>query len=69
MLDKQTIKDLEKVLEIATVSPFRAFAMNMWQDHKEEVFTWEGDLVQYTSKDYFSKNKWFLKKLYKSTPR
>jgi hypothetical protein len=69
LLDKRTIKDLEKILEIETVSPFRAFAMNVWQDHKDEVFYWESRIVEYTSKQYFAENKWYLKKLYKSTPR
>ena len=44
---------------------FRAFVNDLWFQHKKEVLTWDGEVVKYTVKDWFVKNKWFIKRLYK----
>ena len=66
-LTNEVEEHLKKILEIKTISPFRSFAQNLWEEHKEEIMNWEGTTCAYTSQEYFNKNKWYVKKLYKST--
>ena len=47
-------------------SDFRVWCQVLWQEHKKEVFNWTGKDVNYSSKKFFSKNKWYLKSLYVS---
>lgn len=50
---------------IAIPSPFRAFCNMMWQEHKEEIYSWTNQMVDYDDKYYFRKHKWLLKKMFK----
>lgn len=43
---------------------FRVFVNEMWMQHKDELLEWEGELPNYTSRDYFLKYRWQLRKLY-----
>ena len=47
-------------------SEFRIWCQTMWQEQKTEVFNWTGKDVDYTSEQFFSKNRWHLKALYVS---
>jgi hypothetical protein len=46
-------------------SPFRQFCSMMWEEHKDEIFSWTGKLVEYDSDYYFRKHRWLLKKMFK----
>ena len=46
-------------------SPFRQYITEKWYEHKKEVLTWESKVVDYTQQEWFEKNRWYLKKLYK----
>jgi hypothetical protein len=47
-------------------SPFRQFCQEMWFEHKDEILAWTRKPVDYSSDEYFSKQRWMLKRLYKS---
>jgi len=51
--------------EDRSMRPFRVFLRQMWEEHKDEVFDWTKSPVTYTPEQFFRKNKWFLKKLYR----
>ena len=65
MLNENEISSVVESLKLPEISNFRLFVLNMWEDHKEEVFTWTKAPVNYTSEEYFNNNKWYLKTLYK----
>ena len=48
---------------------FRDFLRMIWEEHKEEVFNWDGKDPTYDVKDYFNRHKWWLKRLYKQQHR
>jgi hypothetical protein len=48
-----------------SASPFRVFLRNMWEEHRDEVLAWTNKPVTYTSEQFFRKNKWYLKTLYR----
>ena len=43
---------------------FRAWLIEIWQEHSEEVLAWTGKLPTYTASDYFQKYKWWLRREY-----
>ena len=43
---------------------FRAWLIEIWQEHLEEVLAWTGKLPTYTASDYFQKYKWWLRREY-----
>ena len=48
------------------VSAFRIFVSNTWFDHKKEHLMWnKKPVTEYDMAEWFSRNKWFLKNLYK----
>jgi hypothetical protein len=44
---------------------FRSFIVDLWYEHKTEVFNWEKRIVNYTMETWYTKNKWFLKREFK----
>ena len=47
-------------------NPWRDFVSEMWFKHKDEVLLWSGKPVtDYDMKDYYHRNKWFLKEKFK----
>lgn len=46
---------------------FRFWVTRKWYEHKREKLSWECKPVTYSQQEWFNKNKWFLKKLYKET--
>lgn len=47
-------------------NPWRDFVSEMWFKHKDEVLSWTHKAVtEYELKEYFHKNKWFLKREFK----
>ena len=62
-----TYSTLEEYTYIPKKNPWRDFVTEMWFKHKDEVLLWSGKPVtDYDMKDYFRKNKWFLKQQYKN---
>jgi|11BtaG_2_1085332.scaffolds.fasta_scaffold00573_10 hypothetical protein len=59
----------EQHFEIVFPSEFRQWCVNKWYEHKEELQVWEGAMPKYDSQYFFSKNKWFLKNLYRQEKR
>ena len=55
---------IEFVSGINTMSEFRTWCENTWQEHLVEKESF-GEPVTYTRVDYFRKNKYFLKSQYK----
>ena len=47
-------------------SPFRQYINHKWFEHKKEVLTWENKIVDYPQEKWLEKNRWFLKRLWKS---
>lgn len=48
------------------INPWRNFVSEMWFRHKDEVYKWTGKpVVDYDLKEYYHKNKWFLKQKFK----
>ena len=45
---------------------FREWLKITWEEHKMEVESYEGKPPNYDMCEYFSKYKWWLKRLYKS---
>ena len=45
---------------------FRHWCYEKWQEHKEELFLWEGFYPTATGQDYFNKYKWWLKREYRA---
>ena len=58
--------DHKQPLELPTPSPFRLFCRQLWEEHRDEVFSCTGKQVAYTSYQFFSKNKYYIKSLYKA---
>lgn len=46
-------------------SKFRQWITQTWYEHKREKLMWEKQVVNYNIEQWFSNNKWFLKRLYK----
>lgn len=46
-------------------TPFRAWLNLIWQEHRTEIYDWEGKVVEYDLSDWIKRNKWFLKNLWK----
>jgi len=46
-------------------SAFKTFCREKWFEHKDEIYQWTRQLVEYDEKYYFRKHRWLLKKLYK----
>ena len=46
-------------------SAFRTFCRNIWHEHREEIFMWTNQLVEYNDQYYFNKHKWMLKHMFK----
>ena len=46
-------------------SDFRIFCNHMWMEHKDEIFAWTGQMVEYDDRYYFNKHRWLLKRLFK----
>lgn len=44
---------------------FRTWLIQMWEEHKLEVESWQGRLPCYNAAEYFQKYKWWLKREYK----
>jgi len=47
-------------------SVWKNFVQEIWMRHKDEVMVWEHRQVDYTLKDYYSKQKWFLRKQFRA---
>lgn len=46
-------------------TPFRAWLNLIWQEHRTEIYDWEGKVVEYDLSEWIKRNKWFLKSLWK----
>lgn len=46
------------------VSPFRQFCQEKWFEHRDEIYAWTGQRVDYDSAYYFGKHRWLLKNMY-----
>lgn len=64
-MDHDGVNDKDFILATPQ-SDFRSWCNALWQEHKTEVFNWTNKPVNYTSQQFFSKNKWYIKSLYKS---
>ena len=58
--------EIKDPLAINAMSDFRIWCSAMWEEHRDEVFNWTGKRVDYTSDQFFRKNKLYLKSLYTS---
>ena len=48
-------------------NPWREFVQEMWYKHKDEVLAWTHRAVtEYEITEYYHKNKWYLKKQFRS---
>lgn len=56
---------MTEIPEFKIPSPFRVWLQNKWFEHKEELLIWEKRQPDYTDAEFFQKNKWSLKKIYK----
>ena len=48
-------------------SAFRIFCNEKWYQHKDEIFTWTGGMVEYEAHYYLTKHRWLLRKMYKES--
>ena len=48
-----------------SVKSFRAWLNNKWLEHKSEVYDYTGKPCDYNLGIYFSKYKWWLRRVYK----
>lgn len=46
-------------------TPFRAFVMNKWFEHKDELLVYEKCLPEYDDKYYYRKHRWMLKRMFR----
>jgi hypothetical protein len=46
---------------------FRHWCWEKWQEHQDEVHSWEGRYPTATGTEYFNKYKWWLRREYQST--
>ena len=47
-------------------SDFRLFCHHKWNEHKDEIFVWTGEVqLEYDDKYYFRKHRWLLKAMFK----
>lgn len=61
---------LENYVYTPNRNPWREFVSEMWYQHKDEILTWTNKAVtDYDIKDYYHRNKWFLKKQFKTQKR
>ena len=58
--------EYKEPLEMTQISPFRLFCRQLWEEHRDEVFNWTGESVTYTADQFFSKNKYYIKSLFKA---
>jgi len=47
-------------------SEFRRWCYDMWYEHIDELIQFSGKPPSYTSKQYFEKYRWWLKREFKS---
>lgn len=45
--------------------PFRLWLQEMWYVHQLEIEDWTGYSPKYTARDYYLRNRWWLKKMYR----
>lgn len=48
---------------------FRQWCHEKWYEHCDEVEAWTGQRVNYLSREYFNKYKWWLKREFQNTVR
>jgi hypothetical protein len=46
---------------------FRHWCWEKWQEHRDEVRSWEGFYPTATGQEYFNKYKWWLRREYQAT--
>ena len=46
-------------------STFNRWVMNLWFDHKDEYFTYNGSVCNEEVQQWFNRNKYWLKKVYR----
>jgi len=46
--------------------PFRLWLQEMWYVHMLEVEEWTGHAPEYSAKDYFARNRWWLRQMYRA---
>ena len=63
--DKSMFEQLNTYMSQFVFKDFRLWVTRKWYEHKREVLAWEKRVVDYSDKEWFAKNKWYLKKLYK----
>ena len=56
-----------KGYSIMNESAFRIFCNEKWYQHKDEIFTWTGGMVEYEAHYYLTKHRWLLRKMYKES--
>ena len=44
---------------------FRAWLQEMWYLHILEIEQWTGKSPEYTSQEYFNRNQWWLRKVFR----
>ena len=59
------MSDIEFKLSERKPQPFRVFVTEKWMQHKDELLEWERRQPDYTSRDYFRKYRWQLRKMYR----
>lgn len=45
--------------------PFRLWLQEMWYMHQLEIEEWTGKAPGYSAQDYFGRNRWFLRRMYR----
>ena len=45
-------------------SAFRTFCQNKWFEHKDEIFDWTKQPVEYDAAYYFRKHRWMLRRMF-----
>jgi hypothetical protein len=61
-----SLTDLVGNTDFVVPSDFRLFCHHKWNEHKDEIFSWTGQIDPgYDDKYYFRKHRWLLKAMYK----
>ena len=55
----------QETVELKSAGKFRNWLTGKWQEHIEEIETYEGFMPKYDSKFWFNKYKYWLKAEYK----
>lgn len=45
-------------------SAFRHYCQEKWFEHKDEIYSWTGNIVEYDSTYYFKQHRWMLRRMY-----